>query len=122
MPRRYYGPIQVKPSLHKIRKRLAESQRWKCYWCGGKIKVYKDRNYYPDELVLDHKVHKSEGGSDSEENLVAACKICSQLRSGTLPPEKFRHLVPPQPLMDHQFWSYSRNHGARDDSGGINHV
>jgi hypothetical protein len=49
MPRRYYGPIQVKPSLHKIRKRLAESQRWKCYWCGGKIKVYKDRNYYPDE-------------------------------------------------------------------------
>ena len=50
-----------------------------CQYCG---------NYFSlDKLNMDHVVHKSRGGKNTWENLVAACMKCNQKKGSRTPKE-----------------------------------
>lgn len=70
---------QYQPSGCWIRpvKRLAIYLRdgFTCLYCGTDL-----RNSTPQDVTLDHLITKSEGGSNSESNLVTACKKCNSSR------------------------------------------
>ena len=50
---------------------------FRCQYCGTKA----------HNLTLDHVIPKSRGGSDSWENLVAACVKCNNKKSNRTPDE-----------------------------------
>jgi 5-methylcytosine-specific restriction protein A len=51
------------------RQRILERDHFTCQYCGA-----------GGELVVDHIVCRSAGGSDADENLVAACKSCNEAK------------------------------------------
>lgn len=55
------------------RKRVLDRADHRCHYCGAPA------------TIADHYLPKSAGGSDSEENLVAACQPCNSAKSDTLP-------------------------------------
>lgn len=50
-----------------------------CYMCGRKLGY--------SEMVLDHKIPLSRGGSHSEDNLAVACVPCNLRKGSKLPAE-----------------------------------
>lgn len=65
----------------KARKRfkLAESQNWRCCYCGGHL--HQDGTRL-DGATIEHVVLRAKGGSNCGDNLVAACLACNQARAG----------------------------------------
>lgn len=55
----------------KIRQRVLDRDQRVCQWCGSE-----------DANTVDHVIERSMGGSDSEDNLVAACSRCNFSRVG----------------------------------------
>jgi len=68
-----------------IRTRAAESQNWKCCFCGTKMITTPNK---ANSCTAEHITPHSEGGEWSEENIVASCSWCNNHR-GTMPVEKF---------------------------------
>lgn len=68
-----------------IRTRAAESQNWKCCFCG--IKMITTPNKI-NSCTAEHIIPHSEGGECSEENIAASCYRCNN-RRGTMPAEEF---------------------------------
>ncbi len=60
------------------RKRIIAAQKNLCYYCGKKM---------GKDVTIDHIVPLSRGGSNSPENLVAACKSCNSAKGAKLPHE-----------------------------------
>lgn len=60
------------------RKRIIETQKNRCYYCGKKM---------DKDATIDHVIPLSRGGSNSPENLVAACKSCNSTKGAKLPHE-----------------------------------
>lgn len=58
-----------------LRRRLVEQQQGRCFYCETAISFYSKRI---DSCEIDHRVPKAKGGSDDEENLVAACRACNR--------------------------------------------
>ncbi|MFB9149549.1 HNH endonuclease [Roseovarius ramblicola] len=56
-------PAPVPPS---VRAWVMERDNWRCHYCGT------DQN-----LTIDHKVPRSQGGTNDRENLITACKTCN---------------------------------------------
>ncbi|CAB4142174.1 HNHc domain containing protein [uncultured Caudovirales phage] len=54
----------------KIRQRILWRDQNCCYWCGGEANT------------VDHLIERSAGGTDDEQNLVAACAKCNYGRVG----------------------------------------
>lgn len=61
------------------RHRLWLRQRGRCYWCGQPI-PHNATAGAPECLTVDHLIPRSRGGTDSPLNLVAAHKVCNELR------------------------------------------
>lgn len=59
----------------KLRLRILQRDLWECYWCGM------------DATTVDHIVPVAKGGTDDQENLVAACKKCNFSKQDKLPDE-----------------------------------
>jgi hypothetical protein len=55
----------------KIRLRILQRDQNCCYWCGGEANT------------VDHLIERSAGGTDDEQNLVAACAKCNYGRVGS---------------------------------------
>lgn len=73
-----------------LRRRIFEREGWKCWYCGKSIQA--NFTHQLDEATVDHVQPESKGGSDSDENLVAACRSCnSQKRHRTL--EEYRAFI-----------------------------
>lgn len=53
----------------KLRFKILSRDRFRCVYCGAGPRETK--------LHIDHKIAKSNGGSDLEENLVTACLECN---------------------------------------------
>ncbi len=53
-----------------------------CWWCG--------RDLFREQLTLDHLKPKSQGGSNSLENLRLACFPCNHSRGNSLYPPKIK--------------------------------
>jgi 5-methylcytosine-specific restriction endonuclease McrA len=68
------GTHQPKGCWIRKEKRLAIYIRdnFKCVYCGKDL-----RNVSANDITLDHLVPKSYGGSNSEINLITACKSCN---------------------------------------------
>jgi HNH endonuclease len=63
--------------LRVARRRAAERQKWKCYWCG--LHMCRKHNC-PMQVTLDHVVPVVLGGPGKPGNLVAACRKCNSER------------------------------------------
>lgn len=60
----------------RYRQQVFTRDGFKCVYCGS-----------PENLVLDHVIPKSRGGSDKPENLAAACSQCNRDKSDRTPEE-----------------------------------
>jgi hypothetical protein len=59
----------VKPSVSsQMKEDIFKRDDFTCVYCGKK--------YPPDQLVLDHRIPLSEGGSDDSDNLATSCLQC----------------------------------------------
>jgi len=94
-------------SLKKKRARAFNSQRGKCYYCGVPMWL-NDIGCHPLQsrisaaavkrlrCTAEHLVARTDGGSDANDNIVAACSFCNQARHRRrkpLNPAGFRVLV-----------------------------
>jgi 5-methylcytosine-specific restriction endonuclease McrA len=61
------------------RHRVIVRDKSTCYMCGRKLGY--------SEIVLDHKIPLSRGGSHSEDNLAVACAPCNSRKGSKLPAE-----------------------------------
>jgi len=59
------------------RRNLFARERNQCMYCGTQFPT--------SELTIDHVVPRSQGGGDSWENLVAACRSCNARKGGRTP-------------------------------------
>jgi 5-methylcytosine-specific restriction endonuclease McrA len=69
--------------------RHVEKQNMRCWYCGIGMRLDSARSARDRIATIDHVVPRSANGPDSEENTVAACLECNQLK-GTLSEAAFR--------------------------------
>lgn len=55
---------------------ILRASEFKCHYCGTKLTM--------DDLTIDHVIPRANGGGNENENLVASCQECNQLK-GTIP-------------------------------------
>lgn len=63
-----------------IRKKVFERDRWTCVYCGGRASQ------------IDHKLARSLGGINSENNMVACCLPCNQQKGNRYTYDEFMAL------------------------------
>lgn len=68
--------------------RLAESQGWRCCYCGIRMEPTVRNRPSIYAVTRDHVVPRSEGGMRRWDNLVAACALCNCHRR-SMDAEKF---------------------------------
>ncbi|WP_369817290.1 HNH endonuclease [Phenylobacterium sp. Root1277] len=73
------GGSELAKSHSKHRLRLAEAQNWRCAYCSGRLHMDGTRR---DGATVEHVTPRMLGGSNSKDNLVAACRACNISRSG----------------------------------------
>lgn len=73
---RYYVKVPYK-DIPLTRRNIFERDKNTCQYC----------SYKGDQLTLDHIIPRSRGGSDSWENLVAACVRCNIKKGNRTPKE-----------------------------------
>ncbi|TLX16308.1 restriction endonuclease [Rhizobium sp. MHM7A] len=77
--------------IRKLRRKAAESQGWQCFYCEQPMwdsdpKDFSTRYRVPERAALvfrctaEHLQARSDGGRDSEKNIVAACQHCNNKR------------------------------------------
>lgn len=66
----------------KKRHRVFERDGMICQYCG--ILCHPRRRMRPDKATIDHRIPRSQGGSNAMANLVTACWACNN-RKGNLP-------------------------------------
>ena len=65
-------------------RRLSElyyNQKGLCHYCGCKTRISILPGNYPNKATIDHKVPKSNGGTNDIDNLVMACTECNRKKS-----------------------------------------
>lgn len=76
----YYPGVrkaQVNRQIKAKRLRAAARQEWKCFWCGCLMcRVHG----CPQQLTIDHRIPKHNGGTLRAGNYVAACFKCNSER------------------------------------------
>lgn len=81
--RKSQGLTGERGSTHASRQRrqnVLKRARHECFYCGDRA------------TIADHFVPLSRGGSDTEENLVAACRLCNQRKADKMPREFLREI------------------------------
>lgn len=63
----------------RIKRKIWESQGKRCAYCG------EPRNL--KHMTVDHVIPLSKGGTNDEENLRCACKMCNRIKNDMLPTE-----------------------------------
>lgn len=78
---------RCKKQLHK----LFRQQNGRCYYC--QCEMVLDNGYmsrpFPKQATREHKIPKSMGGSDDDENVVAACSACNH-KKGNMTESEFK--------------------------------
>jgi len=91
------GP-KMPNSLSKKRLAAFQRQQGLCYYCGFPMWLVPQKEVLDARLqcTAEHLVARQNGGSDSSDNIVAACRFCNQTRHRTprpLEPELYRERV-----------------------------
>jgi len=82
------------PPKEKLWKKLLTRfrNRFRCAYCGAKLKI-KDSDYpYHRSFSIDHKVSVDIGGDNSIDNLEIVCHRCNIIK-GTMTAESFKRLL-----------------------------
>ena len=67
--------VQLDPELYeRLRQQVLRRDGWICQYCGNR-----------SNLEVHHKEFRSQGGNDSEENLITLCALCHSLFHRTNP-------------------------------------
>lgn len=68
---------------HKyLRNKLSERQNHRCCYCGVRMTVVGEPHHHGlIMLTIEHVIPQSEGGTDDDDNLVAACQSCNSTRN-----------------------------------------
>jgi 5-methylcytosine-specific restriction endonuclease McrA len=66
--------------IQRKRRRLIQEQGGLCHWCGAAMRD-DVAEQHPQRATLDHVVALADGGTNRNENLVAACRACNERRS-----------------------------------------
>ena len=83
------------PISGKQRRRILQKTNHRCWYCGCPlVKGQPWGEYAAGRQSIDHLTPISRGGSDDDDNLVAACSLCNG-RKGTRTLEEFRSHVTP---------------------------
>ncbi len=62
--------LRLDPELYeRLRAQVLRRDGWRCQICGSKL-----------NLEVHHQEFRSQGGDDSEENLITLCTVCHSLR------------------------------------------
>ena len=71
----------------RLIEKLSGAQNHRCAYCQRPMIIHhlQDEERGLSSATLEHVVAKTHGGSNKEENLVAACKLCNSLRRNELP-------------------------------------
>lgn len=72
-----------------LRRRASKMQGRRCYYCARQMSSQPQL-----KCTAEHLVPRSDQGSDSKRNIVAACKFCNAMRH-----RFFRHLHPKEYAM-----------------------
>ena len=85
--------------LKTLRDRAFVLQRGRCYYCRARMWLVSpaeigvgDSTSGPDQCTAEHLVARCDGGLDTCENIVAACRYCNQhrhRRKKALAPEEY---------------------------------
>lgn len=71
--------------------RMMEAQGGRCFYCRKPMR--RDvRARHPDRATIEHRVPVSDGGSDRDGNIVAACRACNA-RKGWRTEDAFRREI-----------------------------
>jgi CRISPR/Cas system Type II protein with McrA/HNH and RuvC-like nuclease domain len=87
-----YGIIPVRPD--RIRKLFLQSinNGLICSYCGEKMELFASREDFRMAISVDHIVPLSNGGTNSEENLVVCCTRCNLVK-GTSTQDQFLFIL-----------------------------
>lgn len=79
---KYWKPMYEKGRYvnRSQRERIIRRDNQRCFYCGIDVPF--------DEIEVDHKLPKSRGGADTDDNLVTACRRCNQAK-GTMTATEF---------------------------------
>jgi 5-methylcytosine-specific restriction endonuclease McrA len=80
--------IRVKDSHHAVkfsRANIFARDKYRCQYCGLKFRT--------EELTFDHLIPISRGGKKAWENIVTACLVCNNRKSGRTPDEARMRLI-----------------------------
>ena len=91
---------RIKKSLLKIWWRILAADGFRCQYCG---RTPRDGV----RLVVDHVLPVHAGGKTEPKNLITACELCNQKKSGKVLP---RELV-------FRFWDYCKNRAVEGMDG-----
>lgn len=73
-------------SRRYLRTKLSERQNHRCCYCGVNMTRTRDT---PDShltmMTVEHVIPQSQGGTDDDDNLVAACQSCNSSRNRECP-------------------------------------
>lgn len=64
----------------------------RCYYCGIELLLVKNKPFNPQRLVVEHKTPVSRGGTNANDNLVAACARCNARKHKKTESEFFEYL------------------------------
>ncbi len=80
------SPLQLVPSpkvwsppLAPRRQLLWEKEGKKCHWCGCPTRLCAETA--DDQATIEHIIPRYKGGTNDEENLTSACRLCNNRRS-----------------------------------------
>jgi len=57
--------------------RIAAKTDWHCWYCGREVRRYGIGVSHAETLHLEHSTPRSDGGDNSDDNLVPACGTCN---------------------------------------------
>lgn len=60
----------------KVRRRIAEDNNWRCFYCDGPVFLVPADSR--DLATIDHRVPLARGGSWKRFNLICACRGCNE--------------------------------------------
>lgn len=92
---------------NKFRRIIARDQP-PCHLCGGEIRYDIQDHLHPQSFTIDHIVPISLGGSDTLDNVAAACRRCNIARQAkplTQPQAADPRLPPGVQFITHRDWT-----------------
>ena len=62
-------------------RRLIEANGAVCHYCSNAVRLrVSAKDHHADDATIDHKIPKSKGGTNADDNLLLACRRCNEAK------------------------------------------